>query len=261
MRLVMGGSGVLSPRVSIFGLQPVNGIRVPRFPVPNINGAPFLMMQLFSLTQSFFRVIIATLGMEHSMLSALGDLAYIQNIPGYPFRGKVPEVLDGGVRVVQMKDADQAAGVNWAGTTRTELKGKRTPDWLQKGDVLFLLRGSSNFAVCLGDVPFKAVCSPHFMLIRVTSSVLLPEFLAWQINQAPAQRHLHQEAEGTLQLSIRKAGLEGVPIEVPPLAVQQQIVSLTKAAREEAAICHKLMENREAMIRVLANQILEGNRK
>ena len=164
---------------------------------------------------------------------------------------------DSGVHVVQMKDVDPEQGLYWESTQSTAITGKRKPDWLRPGDVLFLMRGRSNFAVHLAEVPVKAVCSPHFMLLRVKpGSGLLPDFLAWQINQEPAQRHLHAAAEGTVQMSIRRGELEHMPLVVPSMDIQQTVVQLDQAARQEAAICRKLLGNRQRMLRVVARQVL-----
>lgn len=82
--------------------------------------------------------------------------------PGYPFRGKVAEVPDGQARVVQMKDVDESGYIYWDGLVSTDLKGRKEPDWLQVDDVLFLLRGNSNYALVLRESPFLMVASPHF---------------------------------------------------------------------------------------------------
>ena len=178
--------------------------------------------------------------------------------PGFPFRGKVPEVKDGVVSAVQMKDVNSDGSVDWSGLVRTELKGRKKPDFLKFGDILVLARGNNNLAVCLGDVPIQAVCSPHFFMIQVKADVpITPEFLAWQINQLPAQRHLAQSATGVLQLNLRRVDLETLPITVSPMDLQMNVVNMAQGVHREKKVLQDLISNREQQMLAIASRILD----
>jgi hypothetical protein len=192
----------------------------------------------------------------HNPDPPLGSAAEV--IGGYPFRGPVPEVPGGSIRVVQMKDLQAGGVVDWGGMVRTEIPGKRAPDLLRAGDVLVLVRGARNPAVFLGDVPVPAVSSLHFFLVRPrAASNLLAEFLAWQINQDPAQRYLEQNAEGTDQRSIRRAVLEALPVVVPPRSTQQSVLELARAAQRERQVLTALIDTRQREMQAVARRILE----
>jgi hypothetical protein len=182
---------------------------------------------------------------------SVGSVAALQG--GYPFRGSIEESAEGGALAVQMKDVDPGHGVNWSGVTRTELAGRKQPDWLKAGDVLFVSKGARFYAVCIDEPPSAAVCSPHFFLLQVMPRVpLLPAFLAWQINQPPFQRQLQQAAEGSSQLSIRRPVLESLTLCLPSLPDQQRIVALADLARQERHTLHQLIHNREQQLQALA---------
>lgn len=182
---------------------------------------------------------------------SIGSLTSLQG--GYPFRGSIEESAEGGALAVQMKDVDPDHGVNWSGVTRTTLAGRKQPDWLKAGDVLFVSKGARFYAVCIDEPPSSAVCSPHFFLLQVMPQApLLPAFLAWQINQPPFQRQLQQAAEGSSQLSIRRPVLESLTLCVPSLADQQRIVALADLARQERHTLHQLIHNREQQLQALA---------
>jgi hypothetical protein len=176
---------------------------------------------------------------------------------GHPFRGAVPEIAGGPVRVIQMRDLSVASGVAWENAVHTRPQGRKEPDWLQAGDILFVAKGARNFAVCLEHVPAPSLCSQYFYLIRVRDAkTLLPEFLAWQINQAPAQRYLSKNAEGTDQLSIRRGVLEELPIALPLVSQQNSVIDLDKTIRQERALLKQLIRNRERQIEVMALELL-----
>ncbi len=184
----------------------------------------------------------------------IGNLTTLQS--GYPFRGSIEESTDGDTLAVQMKDVDPDHGVNWSGVMRTTLAGRKQPDWLKAGDVLFVSKGARFYAVCIDAPPTAAVCSPHFFHLQVAPQVpLLPAFLAWQINQPPFQRQLHQAAEGSSQLSIRRPVLESLTLCVPSLADQQRIVALADLARQERQALHQLIHNRELQLQALAESL------
>lgn len=185
---------------------------------------------------------------------SLAELIHLQS--GYPFRGSIEESVDGDALAVQMKDVDPEHGVNWSGVTRTSLAGRKHPDWLKAGDVLFVSKGARFYAVCIDEPPSAAVCSPHFFLLQVLPrAALLPAFLAWQINQPPFQRQLQQAAEGSSQLSIRRPVLESLTLSVPSLADQQRIVALADLARRERHTLHQLIHNREQQLQALAESL------
>lgn len=188
----------------------------------------------------------------------LGDLLKFSEVRvGHPFRGSVPEIADGPALVIQMRDLSVADGVDWTKVVRTRPRGRKQPNWLRPGDILFVAKGARNFAVCLNDIPKQTLCSQYFFLIRVhDNKQLLPEFLAWQINQAPAQRYLSKNAEGSDQHSIRRSVLEALPIAVPTITQQRALIQLDQAVREEREHLESLIRNRQQQIRALALQLL-----
>ena len=189
------------------------------------------------------------------MIDALFELlGYIADFrTGYPFRGAIEPLEGGSVAVVQIKDISPSRVVNWDAVVRTELTGRRAPEWLVSGDILLVARGNRYYAVALDTVPDSAVCGPHLYHLRLKDSVgILPQFLAWQINQPPIQRLLGQAAEGSNQLSIRRAELENLPITVPTLAVQEHIVQLFEVAERERELLSQLVLNRERQMSALA---------
>lgn len=186
---------------------------------------------------------------------------------GYPFRGRISETVGSGVVAVQMKDVSLTDGVRWSGCLETELTGKRKPDFLSAGDILVAARGSHNYAVlvdhALASTGKQAVAAPHFFLVRVKGNSpegreILPEFIAWLLNQAPVQRHFEQNAEGTLTKSIRRSVLEDAPVVVPPLTKQKSIVDMAKTLREEHRVIKQLIDNSERMMGAIAYELFDG---
>lgn len=186
--------------------------------------------------------------------TVLAELAQVQ--AGYPFRTTVEEAPDGDVRVIQMKDVSPELGVDWAGVMRTRLAGRKQPDWIVDGDILFAAKGARFYAACVGAAMANAVCVPAFFHLRLRRDAALdPEFLAWQINQPPCQRQLLQAAEGSSQLSIRRAVLEHLVLAIPPIAEQRRIVALAGLAVRERQALQRLIHNREQQLQAIAEDL------
>lgn len=186
--------------------------------------------------------------------SSIGEICRIS--AGYPFRGAIDALPPGPVAVVQMRNVD-AESVDYDGLTRVSLPTTRQPDFLKAGDVIFTTRGRRNSALALREVPGLAVCSPHFFVLRVKQpDTLLPEFLAWLINQKPAQEYLQQAATGSHILNITRGAIESLPVAIPSLEVQRALVGLAEQARRERELMHALIDNRQSQLDAISASIL-----
>jgi len=105
--------------------------------------------------------------------------------------------------------------------------------------------------------PEHTVLSPHFFQIRLhEGSGILPEFLAWQLNQAPAQKYFAQSAEGSSVVGVRKSLLEDLDIICPPLSEQQKIMQAVYCWREQKNVLQAMSNNHEKLMASIANKVL-----
>lgn len=192
------------------------------------------------------------------MTIKLCDIADIR--PGHPFRGSIVRQSDGDTYVVQVRDISSTGEICRNELITTHLAGRKKPDWLVTGDILFVAKGAKHFAAMVEQLPERAVCSPHFFLIRLKTShrkKVLPGFINWQLNQLPAQRYFRATAEGSLYVSIRRQVLENVPIMVPPIEKQRRLLAMVCCAVREQKVLQMLIENRQKQLAVIANEVLD----
>lgn len=189
-------------------------------------------------------------------LYKLIDIAVVR--AGYPFRGQIQDTPSGTIRVVQMKHINEVSGISWQDLSKTNPGGRRNPDFLEKDDIIFAARGNNNFAVCLDEVPVKAVCSPHFYQIHIRdTSKVVPCYIAWLINQVPAQQYLMSSAEGTMIRSIRRGVLESLPLVIPDINKQKIIVELDARVKQENILLQKQMNNSRTMMNAIARDLMK----
>lgn len=80
----------------------------------------------------------------------------------------------------------------------------------------------------------------------------MPKFVAWQMNQRPAQEHFQREATGSYILNIRREVVENLPLVLPPIDLQRAIISFAEAASSERSTLAKLIENRNHQLEAIA---------
>lgn len=177
-------------------------------------------------------------------------------VPGHPFRGSIPMSNDSGIKVVQMKDLRENGQVDWAETLEVSIESKKTPDWLSDGDILFAARSTRNIASLIENCPPNVLAAPYFYVLRINHKKVLSKFLVWQLNQKPLQKYFQRESEGSITKSIKKSALEEAEIAIPPIDIQQKIISLAEIFDREKENCQKLINNSESIMNSIAVNIL-----
>lgn len=193
---------------------------------------------------------------HHALKAFLCEVVTIS--AGHPFRGKIEPTEGAEMAVVQMRDT-APSGVNWASCLRTAVTGRREPDWLRAGDILFPARSNAPQAVLIDESidSLQAVAAPHFFLLRVTTTTLHPAYLTWWLNQEPAQRYLEQNAQSsTLVRNIARPVLENTPVIVPPLPQQEHIIALNQAMQREEILLQRLRDTNRSLMTGLARTLL-----
>jgi hypothetical protein len=186
----------------------------------------------------------------------LADAARISS--GYPLRSSVELLEPGDVHFLQIKNLSLESDINWEQVPQVSLPSKREPVWLTNDDVVFTSRGTRTLAYPLAATPKRAVCAPQFFVLSVEKpGTLLPEFLAWQINQKPAQDYLQRAATGAYIQNIRREVIENLPLVVPPIQQQTLIVKFWRASQRERVALHQLIENRTNQLEAIAIGLLK----
>lgn len=181
----------------------------------------------------------------------LGDIADITT--GYPFRVGISDDPSGTVRVIQMRDTSPPASVAWEEAARVPMEKNMEQYLLRNDDILFVMRGGKYYAIHAGVVPCTALPSPHFFRVRVLpGQALEPAFLAWQLNQAQAQRFYSSVEAGSAQKSLRTADFAELPIVLPPLARQKAILNAVTCIYTNIAALQAGITNRELLLAAIA---------
>ena len=119
---------------------------------------------------------------------------------------------------------------------------------LKDGDVLFAAKGTKNFATVFEKHNEPSVASTSFFVIRPTDKKVLPQYLAWFLNNHTTQTFLKGQAIGTSIPSISKQVLENLEITVPNIEIQKGILQITNLRNKEKSLKLKIDTLREKQI-------------
>lgn len=163
----------------------------------------------------------------------LGSIAKIR--AGHNFRGPVVEHIGALSRVIQMRDVNIDADLDWNSlATCIPPRKKRELEWLKSGDIVLLTRGNCYCATYLGEMPFEqVVTTSHFFILSVFDGRFNPEFVSWQLNQHTAQDYFKQNAKGSGHKYILREAIEQIEITLSSEADQRQVIELEAQSRDE----------------------------
>jgi restriction endonuclease S subunit len=168
---------------------------------------------------------------------------------GYTARGRLDPVQGGGVPAMQLRDVGVTGDLTVKGLQRYDLGLLSGRYFVSGGEVVFRSRGEPNIAVAVPDpLPEPVVVTVPLVIVRPNGRRILPEYLAWAINQPDAQRTLGEEAQGTGLRMIPMAALGDLEIALPDLQTQKRIVELDILARQEGQLLRQLAARRETLV-------------
>lgn len=193
----------------------------------------------------------------------LAEVCDIQS--GFTARSALIADEASGVPALQLGDLRRAPEVHLSEASRYRLEGRLERYTVSPGDVLFRSRGEDNTAAVVeGEDGEAAIALLPLMILRPDRNAVLPQYLAWLINQPEGQRYLHSCARGTKLKMIPRDGLEELPISIPDLATQKLVVEISRLAAREASLLRALADKKEeftsfALLRQVRNAQLPGN--
>jgi len=148
---------------------------------------------------------------------------------------------------LQVKDFNERG--DYIGVANPNIFDKKIPEHhlLKDGDILFAAKGSKNFATVYRGSDLPAVASSVFFVLSLTEDII-PEYVAWFINQTSSQKQLKSEAMGTSMLSISIGSISELEIIIPDYRTQKIIVELDRLRSKERYLYQELISKRQKLL-------------
>lgn len=162
------------------------------------------------------------------------------NMPGAELKG------------IKMKNIDHRNATLMVQDIETITTDARDSHFLKQGDVIMVGKGENNTAVMIGTINTPLVATNHFFIITVTDNKVLPQYLAWYLNN-PAKQYLNLHATGTVIRNLRKDVIADLPVQVPPIEVQETVINTWKNMIKEQQVFEELNQNRKLLLTSFIN--------
>lgn len=175
---------------------------------------------------------------------------------GHPLRDRVEPVDDGELLLVQLKDVSLVNGISLKEIFKIHPRGKKKPDFLREGDILFVNRGMRFFGVLVDRPLPQAVAAPHFFVVRADPRHVLPAYLAWFLNHKRAKKYFSQCAAGSALPHVTSKTLGDLPVIVPEMKIQQNIVSVYNCLLTERKTAEYLLDKKSLLISEILDRAL-----
>jgi restriction endonuclease S subunit len=128
---------------------------------------------------------------------------------------------------------------------------------LQPNDVIVAGKGHRLFAWAYNPDFGPAIPSSLFYIVKIKNpDILLGEYLANFLNTEKMNHKLTTLGAGTSIPSVQKSELAGLNVPIPPIAVQQRIVELSRLMDEDVELASVLLEKKKKMKMSVLNSVI-----
>ncbi len=174
---------------------------------------------------------------------------------GYTARGRIEPAADG-MLAIQLSDLSADAVPNPDRLTRASLIGISDRYLVREGDVLFRSRGERNTAHALNRSFVEPVVAIlPLVILRPNPRLVTADYLAWVLNQAPAQKQLEATAHGTNIRMVPKASLDELDVDTPDLPTQHRITEIANLVSQEEALMGLLADKRRQLVSLTLSEL------
>jgi restriction endonuclease S subunit len=183
-------------------------------------------------------------------------LQEISNVfSGYSFRSGLDEKAGGDIYVIRAKDVDENLYIDINELITIREEGFKEKFFLKKGDVILSARGKLGAAI-LDTGQDNIIASSSVYIIRLQRSDVIPEYLAIFLNSIDGQRKIKERITGSAIKTILRKDLKDIPIKIPDIKTQKEIVDVYKISqREQQLLQQKTLLKKQISDGLISNLI------
>ncbi len=190
------------------------------------------------------------------MKTPLGNVSEIQ--VGYQSREAIRAHPNGSYWLIQARDFDKQHQVQWSNLIQFTPSGNTSKYELKPGDVLFLAKGQENFACLVNQSRPNTLAANTFYILRARPGSILPDYLAWWLNQTSAQEWIRLNRSGSSLPFLSVSALSRIEVPIPGIEIQRKIGDLEMLRKKEADLLGLYLSKKSVLIQtVCLNAIIE----
>jgi len=159
---------------------------------------------------------------------------------GVQFRGEAPYFAGGSSHLLQVRDTKGSVSIDDHEFRSLSDDAVKSTDFLKLGDIVIRSKGKHHPAVLIAPELPRTVASGYCLII--SPQKIRPAFLAWYLNQEPAQQYMDQHAIGTVIPVLNKKTLGEMAVPMPDLKTQERIAEIFTLQLQEGRIARNLQQ-------------------
>jgi hypothetical protein len=129
---------------------------------------------------------------------------------------------------------------------------------IHAGDVLFVARGERNRAVVIRACPEKTIAPSTFFVLRPRTAAVHSDYLAWFLNQVPAQIAIAQLRTGAGTPIVQRQNLGGLSFAIASISWQRACAKLGEMMLAENELLERLQKTTQRKNRLIGRHLAEG---
>ena len=105
------------------------------------------------------------------------------------------------------------------------------------------------------------VVSSNFVIIRVDTQMVVPEYLAWYLNRPWIKRKIYKDSSSNMLGAAKSTLFRKMPLSLPSLEDQYRIGQVFLLARKESALLFSLAEQKKKYYEDILEQMNDRTRR
>ena len=123
---------------------------------------------------------------------------------------------------------------------------------VQENDILISCSGTVGKVTIISKDDPKGIISQALLTLRVNPKLILPEYLKYFFTSQKGYNAIISRSSGSVQVNIAKRDvIEQIPINLPPLPIQQKIVEILSSLDDKIELNNKINKNLEQQAQAL----------
>lgn len=180
---------------------------------------------------------------------------------GYQAKTGIEENTHGTHRLIQSKSFDSFHHLRSEDLITFSPDRKPEIYSVHKGDILFQARGIAHFSYYIDKDLKNTLAAGSFYIIRIRNKSILPEYLAWWLNQPKTQSYFQSQSRGSLMSFITKSTLSHLQVQIPPLSVQKKVVKIVTLGEQEQFLLDRLSSLRSRLVQATCIKAIQEQEK
>lgn len=155
---------------------------------------------------------------------------------------------------LNLKSVDDNGTININATIPFYASEALTSNYLtQVGDII--VKTSEPYTAVYITQEYAGLVIPsHFVVVRVDTAMVLPQYIAWYLNKEQVKKTFRMSCTGMLK-QIKPTIIAETEIKLPTSERQQQVVALYDVSRKEMQLLEKLLREKEIYYKTLINKV------